>query len=105
MAVRYLSTGPCCRDETDGHYYFAFDGTNQQAVPASGDMRGDLYQYGLGWYQVVTVKPFKYRISSEGLQGGPNWYEGGIEVGFSGHSGWWKSRPDDGNTGNMFPWA
>lgn len=105
VGVRYLSTGPCYLDDRDGHYYFAFDGKNKQAVPASGDMRGDLYQYGLGWYQVVTVKPFRYRISSEGLQGGPNWYEGGIEVGFSGHAGWWKSRPDNGDTGNTFTWA
>jgi hypothetical protein len=98
VAVRYLSTGPCYLDDTDGHYYFAFDGKNQQAVPASGEMRGDLYQYGLAWFQVVTVEPFRYRITSEGLKGGPNWYEGGIEVGFRGHAGWWKSKPDNGDT-------
>jgi hypothetical protein len=105
VAVRYLSIGPCYLDDTDGHYYFDFDGKNQQAVPPTGDMRGDLYQYGLGWYKVVAVKPFRYRITSEGLQGGPNWYEGGIEVGFPNTAGWWKSRPDNGDTGNTFTWA
>ncbi len=104
VAIRYLSSGPCYLDP-DGHYYFDFDGTNQQVIPLSGDMRGNLYSYGLGWYKVVTVKPFRYRITAEGLQGGPNWHEGGIEVGFQGYSGWWKSRPEDGDTGNTFTWA
>lgn len=105
VAVQYLSSGSCDQDKSDGHYYFQFDGTNRQIIPPSGDMRGNLYEYGLGWYRVVTVKPFRYRITSEGLQGGPNWCEDGIEVGFSGYGGWWKSRPEDKNTGNTFTWA
>jgi hypothetical protein len=104
VAVRYLSKGPCSLGK-DGYWYFDFDGTNQQIIPLSGPMRGNLYSYGLGWYQVVLVKPFQYRVTSEGLRGGPNWYESGIEVGFSGYAGWWKSKPDDGHTENTFTWA